>query len=50
LRLLQAMKQRDRDKAVAIVRAHIRAGKDNVMADLRQRQEIRELRNTGTTS
>jgi GntR family transcriptional regulator, rspAB operon transcriptional repressor len=50
LRLLQAMKQRDRAKAVAIVRAHIRAGKDNVVADLRQRQEIRELRNTGTTS
>ena len=44
--LLQAMKQRDRDKAVAIVRAHIRAGKDNVVADLRQRQEIRELKTT----
>ena len=50
LRLFQAMKQRDRAKAVAIVRAHIRAGKDNVVADLRQRQEIRELRSTGTTS
>src|SRR5262252_4236491 len=50
LRLLQAMKQRDRAKAVAIVRAHVRAGKDNVVSDLKQRQEIRELRNTGTAS
>ena len=50
LRLLDAMRQRDRAKSVAIVRAHIRAGKDNVVADLRQRQEIRELKSTGTTS
>jgi len=50
LRLLQAMQQRDAAKAVAIIRAHIRAGKDNVLADLRQRQEIREWQNTGTMS
>jgi DNA-binding GntR family transcriptional regulator len=50
LRLLQAMQQRDTAKAVAIIRAHIRAGKDNVLADLRQRQEIREWQSTGTMS
>ena len=50
LRLLQAMQQRDAAKAVAIIRAHIRAGKDNVLADLKQRQEIREWQNTGTMS
>src|SRR5215470_9403562 len=47
LRLLRAMEQRDVGQAIAIVRAHIRAGKDNVLTDLRQRQEIREFRNTG---
>ena len=50
LRLLHAMKQRDAAKAIAIIRAHIRAGKDNVLADLRQRQEIREFQSTGTIS
>ena len=34
--------------AVRIVRAHIRAGRDNVLADLKQRQAIREWRPTGT--
>jgi DNA-binding GntR family transcriptional regulator len=44
LRLLAAMEQRDTAAAVAIVRSHIQAGKQNVIADLRQRQAIRELR------
>jgi GntR family transcriptional regulator, rspAB operon transcriptional repressor len=48
LRLFEAMKQRDTQHAVAIIRAHIRAGKDNVLSDLKQRQEMRELTNTGT--
>jgi DNA-binding GntR family transcriptional regulator len=44
LKLIQAMKRRDAAQAVVILRAHIRAGKDNVLADLRQRQRIRESR------
>jgi DNA-binding GntR family transcriptional regulator len=50
LKLLQAMKRRNTQDAVKIVRAHIRAGKDNVLTDLKQRQEMRELRQTGTLS
>jgi len=50
LRLLQAMKKRNPQNAVKIVRAHIRAGKENVLSDLKQRQEIREFRYTGTVS
>ena len=42
--LLDAMARRDAQAAVAIVRGHIQAGKKNVLADLRQRQAIRELR------
>jgi GntR family transcriptional regulator, rspAB operon transcriptional repressor len=48
LRLLQAMKKRNAQEAVRIVRAHIRAGKNNVLYDLRQKQEIRVFRQTGT--
>ena len=44
LSLLAAMERRDAAEAVAIVRSHIQAGKQNVMADLKQRQEIRALR------
>jgi DNA-binding GntR family transcriptional regulator len=44
LRLLEAMEHKDVLDAVAIVRQHIQAGKKNVMADLKQRQAIRELR------
>jgi DNA-binding GntR family transcriptional regulator len=44
LRLLEAMEQRDGTAAVAIMRSHIRAGKQNVMADLEQRQAMRGLR------
>ena len=44
VRLLAAMERRDAAEAVAIVRRHIQAGKQNVMADLKQRQAIRELR------
>jgi DNA-binding GntR family transcriptional regulator len=43
LQLIEAMKRRDTAQAVGILRAHIRAGKDNVLRDLRQRQHIREL-------
>ena len=50
LKLLQAMKKRNTQDAVKLVRAHIRAGRKNVLADLKQRQEIREFRQTGTTS
>ena len=50
LKLLQAMKKRNTQDAVKIVRAHIRAGKENVLSDLKQRQEIREFRQTGTIS
>jgi DNA-binding GntR family transcriptional regulator len=48
LRLLQAIKERNAQEAVKIVRAHIRAGKNNVLFDLTQRQEIRVFRQTGT--
>jgi DNA-binding GntR family transcriptional regulator len=48
LQLLQAMKRRDATQAVGIVRAHIRAGRDNVLADLRQRQHFREARGLET--
>ena len=44
LRLLAAIERRDATAAVAIVRRHIQAGKQNVMTDLKQRQAIRELR------
>ncbi|MBM2803058.1 MAG: hypothetical protein HW419_951, partial [Deltaproteobacteria bacterium] len=44
LRLLAAMERRDAAAAVAVVRNHIQAGKQNVMTDLKQRQAIRELR------
>jgi len=50
LKLLQAMKRRNTQDAVKIVRAHIQAGKHNVLSDLKQRQEIREFRYTGTVS
>lgn len=44
LHLLAAIERRDTADAVAILRHHIQAGKKNVMADLRQRQAIRQLR------
>ena len=44
IELLDAMARHDGKAAVAIVRNHIQAGKKNVIADLRQRQAIRELR------
>jgi DNA-binding GntR family transcriptional regulator len=48
--LYQAMQERNVPQAVALVRAHIRAGRENVVADLKHRQQRRELRNheTGT--
>jgi DNA-binding GntR family transcriptional regulator len=44
LSLLQAMERQDIDDAVRIIRAHIQQGKKNVIADLKQRQSILELR------
>ena len=44
LELLAAIERRDCGAAVALVRSHIQAGKNNVMTDLKQRQAIRELR------
>ena len=44
MRLLEAMEQRDVEASVRILRGHIQAGKENVLADLKQRQEIRELK------
>jgi DNA-binding GntR family transcriptional regulator len=43
LNLIEAMQRRDAAQAVRLLRAHIRAGKDNVLVDLRQRQHVREL-------
>jgi DNA-binding GntR family transcriptional regulator len=48
LRIFEAMRRRDTEAAVRIIRAHIRAGKENVLSDLKQRQEIRELISVGT--
>lgn len=45
VRLLEAMKQREIQEAVTILRSHIRAGRDNVLADLKQRQEMRDFQN-----
>ena len=50
LKLLQAMKKHNTQEAVKLVRAHIHAGRNNVLADLKQRQEIRQFRQTGTVS
>jgi DNA-binding GntR family transcriptional regulator len=47
LQLLQAMKQRDAARAIGILRAHIQAGRDNVLTDLHQRQHIREGQGSG---
>jgi hypothetical protein len=44
------MERRAAREAVDIVRAHIRRGKENVIADLKQRQAIRELRITANDS
>jgi DNA-binding GntR family transcriptional regulator len=46
-KLYEAMERRDVGEAVALIRAHIRAGKDNVVTDLKQRQQMRELSGTG---
>jgi DNA-binding GntR family transcriptional regulator len=43
LQVLAAIERRDADKAVAVLRSHIQAGKKNVMTDLQQRQAIRGL-------
>ena len=50
LRLLEAMKQRETHEAVTIIRSHIRAGRDNVLADLKQRQEMRDFHNDATVN
>jgi DNA-binding GntR family transcriptional regulator len=43
MRLLEAMQRRNIQEAVTIVRKHIQQGKKNVLADLRQRKEIRDF-------
>ncbi|MGH8545276.1 MAG: GntR family transcriptional regulator [Gammaproteobacteria bacterium] len=48
LRLLDAMERRDAAEAIAVLRNHIQAGKENVMADLEHRQAIRGLRAVAT--
>jgi DNA-binding GntR family transcriptional regulator len=48
LTLLEAMERRDVAEATRIIRNHIREGKRNVLADLRERQAIREIRATET--
>ena len=48
LHLLDAMQRRDGAAAVAIVRSHIHAGKQNVMTDLEKRQAIRGIRSLET--
>lgn len=48
LQMIRAMKERDTVLATGILRAHIRAGKNNVLADLSHRQQIREMQSTGT--
>lgn len=50
LELLEAMERRAAREAVDILRTHIRRGKENVIADLKQRQAIRELRITANDS
>ena len=46
----RAMQEHNVAQAVATIRAHIRAGRENVVADLKQRQEMRELRSNGTVT
>lgn len=48
LQLFEAMKKHDVQRAVVIARAHIRAGKDNVLTDLKRRQEMRAWQGTET--
>ncbi len=43
LNLLDAMRRRNINEAVKIIRAHIQEGKKNVLSDLRQRKEIRDF-------
>jgi DNA-binding GntR family transcriptional regulator len=42
------MERRDAAAAIAIMRKHIQAGKQNVIADLERRQELRGLRAVAT--
>jgi len=50
LSLYQALRERNVAQAVAIMRAHIRAGRENVVADLKQRQIRRDLLSNGTVT
>jgi DNA-binding GntR family transcriptional regulator len=50
LSLYQAIQERNVLHAIALVRAHIRAGRENVVADLKQRQERRDFRSNGTVT
>lgn len=42
--ILEAMRRRDSQRVVRLMRAHIQAGKENVLADLARRRELRALR------
>lgn len=43
LKLLEAIRKRNVHEAVKIIRSHIQEGKRNVLADLKQRKEIRDF-------
>ena len=43
LKLLEAIRKRNLHEAVKIIRSHIQEGKRNVLADLKQRKEIRDF-------
>ncbi|MGE5306127.1 MAG: GntR family transcriptional regulator [Alphaproteobacteria bacterium] len=50
LSLYQALREHNVAEAVAVMRAHIRAGRENVVADLKQRQTRRDSLNNGTVT
>lgn len=49
LEIFSAMKRREVGEAVMLVRRHIRKGKENVLADLRRREEVRGGQSNGSS-
>ena len=49
LQILSAMKRQEVGEAVMLVRRHIRNGKQNVLADLRQREAMRGAQSNGSS-